>query len=678
MIILDDDTPPPAAPIAVTAAASAASSSDRDEVLVVGVRPPRGMMSFSKPTAVEGSNCAGSEYGLGCLVCEDLANKNGPLKLGERITCPDGLDYGRKSGTGPKTCQFGCDVCLGNSKPPARKSKPANSGTININSGAIVVGVRPPVVEQAGGADEDPNESPEGDPLSHRTQMVLALASQKRGVSFVDAATLKSVLVSVVSNVEPLIELVLASPDAALADELRTVITRPLTHYVGPGQRVGKYHHSMKLVDVWLVWKNIDALRTVGGGTRSRSLDLFIGTMTSNDEAAVFAVIANRERFRAWKSDPIPRGERGREYMKGGGVALNPSNYPCCPNKECGHHLIDGPPGNVTADETNRLKLDAYMVLSEEFRNWKKDLGPQPRCPTSGDLLTKPPPGPTPLKKYLRCHCSQNRADFRSGKVCAVRCFYKGQQYDLGRCPLCTCTCIAYIPLQNYRTIVTVSSMPRERDTAANTRDDAITYLERGLDVNMAQQRASARAHSAMLRNGGIAHSSNVVNAMQDEGACAQALDLAGNPPSQQTVMHLRGIVDRVEDPRGASFTVHGDMNVHGRAGNAAAARASNNNLAAPAAASVARAGTPSAARAGEKSPTPKYMASTRRAVNVNRMKNRNTMTKVERRRSARVCKGLSRPRDEGLVNVLKEAQNKSTPEREKVCMEYAEDVEDE
>ena len=129
--------------------------------------------------------------------------------------------------------------------------------------------------------------------------MVLTLTSQKRGVSFVDATTLKSVLVSVVSNVEHLIELVLASPDAVLADELRTVITRPLPNYVAPGQRVGKFHHLMKLVDVWLVWKRIDVLRTVGGGTRSRSLDLFIGTMTSNDEAAVFAVAANRERFRA-------------------------------------------------------------------------------------------------------------------------------------------------------------------------------------------------------------------------------------------------------------------------------------------------------------------------------------------------------------------------------------------
>jgi hypothetical protein len=52
------------------------------------------------------------EHGLGCITCKDLAEKNGLFMLGERRTCPDGLDYGHIPGTGLTTCQFDCDICL--------------------------------------------------------------------------------------------------------------------------------------------------------------------------------------------------------------------------------------------------------------------------------------------------------------------------------------------------------------------------------------------------------------------------------------------------------------------------------------------------------------------------------------------------------------------------------------
>ena len=61
-------------------------------------------------------NCGGHDKRLGCLIYKALAKKNGPFKLEERMECPDGLDYGRVHSTGPATCTFDCDVCLGRVK----------------------------------------------------------------------------------------------------------------------------------------------------------------------------------------------------------------------------------------------------------------------------------------------------------------------------------------------------------------------------------------------------------------------------------------------------------------------------------------------------------------------------------------------------------------------------------
>ena len=56
---------------------------------------------------------AGCDHILGCITCKDLAKKNGSIMLEEKRTCPVGLGYGRIPGTGPTTCQFDCNICLG-------------------------------------------------------------------------------------------------------------------------------------------------------------------------------------------------------------------------------------------------------------------------------------------------------------------------------------------------------------------------------------------------------------------------------------------------------------------------------------------------------------------------------------------------------------------------------------
>ena len=55
---------------------------------------------------------------------------------------------------------------------------------------------------------------------------------------------------------------------------------------------------------------------------------------------------------------------------------------------------------------------------------------------------------------------------------------------------MCLCTCNAFIQLHHYRTVSTMSS---DRSRATDTRTDAVAFLNRGINVNLAQQRASSR-----------------------------------------------------------------------------------------------------------------------------------------------------------------------------------------
>ena len=317
-----------------------------------------------------------------------------------------------------------------------------------------------------------------------------------------------------------------------------------------------------------------------GGGTRSNSLELFIDVMERHQRLATNRVEANTTSFKAWKSDKMPAGEAGRRYLKGGGVMLDKIQYPCCPNQNCRHTFIDGPPGNATASEINRDNMSSYGAICEAFRLFKRGLGLQPTVPGTGELVTKMPPEPKPIKRYLRCHCRQNRADPRTGQKCVVDCFYNGQRFPVGKCPLCLCVCDAYVPLNNYRTIVTVSTLPNQQGNRESVRDAARAYLERGMNINMMQQQASVETYNQMLRSGAMEAGGSIVRNVANEGALAQALDLVGNRPRDALAVHaLRRIVDRVEHPLGPNHTSIGSMTVHGRNNIASDDRTRNNQL---------------------------------------------------------------------------------------------------
>ena len=203
-------------------------------------------------------------------------------------------------------------------------------------------------------------------------------------------------------------------------------------------KRPGKLQHCEKLVDIWLIFDQVEKLKGMGNGrgARSTNLSYFIETMTKLALLADEKMREDLDRLKIFKSEPKPPGESERLYLEGGGSALNMTEYPCCPNPRCGHTLIDQPPGNATVQADNARAATAYVDLSQAYSKWKKKLGPQPICQETGELMDKPPKAPKTLTSMLRCHCSQNGVDARRGKKCAVNCTIGGTKYSLGQCPM--------------------------------------------------------------------------------------------------------------------------------------------------------------------------------------------------------------------------------------------------
>ena len=135
------------------------------------------------------------------------------------------------------------------------------------------------------------------------------------------------------------------------------------------------------------------------------------------------------------------------------------------------------------------------MMLCREVSAYLQGNGPQPNDPETGQPLTKHPKAPTQRKKYGRCHCSQNKADPRSGKKCACDCKYNGVTYPVGQCPVCQCNCKLFIYLQNYLPMVIANSQPNAQSNQ-DIQAQATEYLNSQLSINRIQQEASANFYN--------------------------------------------------------------------------------------------------------------------------------------------------------------------------------------
>lgn len=469
-----------------------------------------------------------------------------------------------------------------------------------------------------------------------------------------------------------------------------------------PGKRVGKLHRVEKLVDIWMVFRQVPELLESRSTRSNAPLRTYIDTMTRFYDLGQEAVGASVDKYRTFKPDPMPPGEKERQWMSPG-VALDPVQFPTCPDPRCNHGCsLDQPPSNATADADNKAAVAEWVRVCQAFDNWKKGKGgPRPRD-IDGTFLEKRPPKPEWIKKYIRCHCGQNRADLRTGKKCRFDCKIGGVTYPLGKCPICLCCCSAYCEMEKYVTIRIATSLDGEvssqkKSSATQTRE----FIDDALNVNRLQQQASTRHYRGLMKQGKMSADTDVMPHISNEGYTAQAMHIARNAPSQAIKQSLRGMFSRVTDRRGSTFTEVGDMRTYGKR-SAADDRMRNNDcissfnprgmsdedcLQQAVAESAAAAPLPAAAPPAAFAPTmaatavaasatpgtPQYIARTREAV----LQMRKTTDKKDKKRKTmtHLAAALSNPKNEAVVNALKLSKDDPTPDRVEDALEFMDDL---
>jgi hypothetical protein len=420
----------------------------------------------------------------------------------------------------------------------------------------------------------------EYDSLSHRLQMILLMEknASKASNESLSSSFLKKLYEDVMSKRDVIILMVVTEKP-----ELEIMITDALDapFNVQGKQHPGKVHRVEKLGDIWEFYVQVPLLKEgpLGRG-RSNSLLNFSQIMNRYHQLAETAVAENRNKLRGWKSDPMSRKEREQRYLMGGGIDLKPQHPSCA---RCQHPFLDGPPENATVDDQNQEDVSNYMELCEEVKAWKNDKEnvEQPQCPTTLELIDKMPSAPKPRKKFGHCHCHQCKANGRDRVhgTCPIGCFYEGVQYAFSQFPICLCTCDAFIDLGQYHAIVAVLTVTTSQSRNADSRANAVEWLERGMNVNHEQQRTSAVVYSNLMQNGSRAGNSNVALNIDNEAALTQSLHMVGNSTFDHgTLRALRAQVDAVQHPAGPTFTQYGDLNIHGRT-TAADCRNTNNRL---------------------------------------------------------------------------------------------------
>lgn len=510
-----------------------------------------------------------------------------------------------------------------------------------------------------------------------------------------------------------------------------------------PRSKPGKYERVVKLVNVWMEMKSCDEIFDAVAGRSTRlsaavnALREYVQTMQRFQEMAEQQIEENATRAMAANYERMPAGEFERKW-KSPGVELDPIQFPCCPNPKCAHTFIDGPPSNQDADAQNRAAVEAYVAKNREFIAWKQKTGPQPIDDETGEPMTKPPKNPEPIKKAIRCHCHQFKADPRKGSICPVGCKYNGHTYAVGACPICMCRCRLYIWQKNYLSMIIAKSQPSE-PTRQNAREEATAYLNSNLTTNRLAQEEAARFYEQEVAHGRLASDSNVIGHIRNHGHVAQAFNIVGNGPDPATARFLREQINATQHPAGRTMTDVGDMRTYGRR-SAAGDRARNNGLAGfvpeelsedeqmqlammesqelqqqgkteglteddwmqiainesqqqmnnppgvlhvqppPRAASCPPTESiPTAAAASSvpsAAPTPDVIARTRSAAFDRRSKTDKSNKKM-RKNLGKVGRALSNPRDEAVVNLLMQYQNEPTPDRLDECIDFMEELED-
>ncbi len=162
---------------------------------------------------------------------------------------------------------------------------------------------------------------------------------------------------------------------------------------------------------------------------------------------------------------------------------------------------------------------------------------------------------------YGRCHCHQLKASHKG--TYPIACSFTDMQYAYSQCPICLCTCDAFVNLDQYHAIVSVSTLPQAQICIQDSRASAKSWLESSMNVNHEQRRTSAELCTNTIQVGNIASNTMRATNIGKDAKLGQALFMVGNITFEHgTLWALRSFVDDVRHPAGLAFTEYGDMNV--------------------------------------------------------------------------------------------------------------------
>jgi hypothetical protein len=130
--------------------------------------------------------------------------------------------------------------------------------------------------------------------------------------------------------------------------------------------------------------------------------------------------------------------------------------------------------------------------------------------------------------------------------------------------PHLLCTCNAFVNLDQYHAIVSVSTLPQAQIHNQDSRASARSWLESSMNVNHEHWRTSVDFYMNAIQNSIIASNTMTANNIGNNAAFGQALFMVGNATFDHgTLWALRSFVDDMHHPAGLTFTEYGDMNMH-------------------------------------------------------------------------------------------------------------------
>ena len=200
--------------------------------------------------------------------------------------------------------------------------------------------------------------------FTRRTTMINLLKkndSKKNARSFAPDQ-LKSMLKALIDNKQQILDIV-KDEDASLVAPM----TDEALEKCKIVARTSKIDIVTQLVDVWVVFEQSPRLLhgSYGVATRARkTLDDFIGAMQLTDAEATIVLGETVDAVKKMKSRPMPPGEMERRIDSEGSIAVNKTEFPCCPNPKCKHSYLTDPPSDRDADAHNTTEMGKYARLS--------------------------------------------------------------------------------------------------------------------------------------------------------------------------------------------------------------------------------------------------------------------------------------------------------------------------